>query len=257
MKAVIVEDEKLIAADLNKMLAHCCPDIEILATLHSLKASVEWFNANPTPDLVFMDIQLSDGTSFEIFEKTGLQCPVIFTTAYNEYAIRAFKVNSVDYLLKPIDEDELRRAVEKYRKVFLLNGNTSPLQAQIQALVQQIYPAPHPKHKERFIVHYKNTLMPVNTDHIALFARDELVFIYTQDGERYIPDHYNSLDEIEADLDPQVFFRANRQVIVNINVIENYRADYTGKLHVKLKTALYPETDISREKAPLFKKWLG
>jgi DNA-binding LytR/AlgR family response regulator len=256
MKAVIVEDEKLIAADLGRMLNRCCPDIEIVATLNSLKTAVEWFNTQPTPDLVFMDIQLSDGTSFEIFEKTTLQCPVIFTTAYNEYAIRAFKVNSVDYLLKPIDEEELKRAVEKYRKIYQLNGNVAPIQEQLQALVSQIYPAAE-KFKERFIVHYKNTLMPIATNQIALFVRDELVFAYTIDGERYIPDHYNSLDEIEAELDPQQFFRANRQAIINIDAIENYRSDYTGKLHIKLKTSQFPETDISRDKAPIFKKWVG
>lgn len=257
MKAVLVEDEKLIATDLKKLLGQCCPDIEIVALLHSLKTVVEWFNTNPAPDLVFMDIQLSDGTSFEIFEKTGLQCPVIFTTAYNEYAMRAFKVNSVDYLLKPIDADELKNAVEKYRKIYQLNGNaTLPIKAQLEALVQQIY-QPQNTHKERFIVHYKNTLMPVDTHQIALFVRDELVFAYTFSGERYIPDQYNTLDEIEQLLPPEQFFRANRHAIINLKAVENYRPDYTGKLHLKLRTPLYPETDISREKAPLFKKWLG
>ena len=255
MKAVIVEDEKLIAADLNKMLARCCPDIQVIATLHSLKTAVEWFTAHPAPDLVFMDIQLSDGTSFEIFEKTNLQCPVVFTTAYNEYAIRAFKVNSVDYLLKPIDEDELKAAVEKYHKLFDNGEATAPVQQQLEALVRQLSPQQQ-KHKERFIVHYKNTLMPVATEQIALFVRDEVVFVYTLDGERYIPDQFNSLDEVEHLLPPEKFFRANRHAIVNINAIESYRADYTGKLHLKLKTPLYPETDISREKAPVFKKWM-
>lgn len=253
MKAVIVEDEKLIAADLLKMLARCCPYMEVVATLHSLKTAVEWFTTHPAPDLVFMDIQLSDGTSFEIFDKTGLHCPVIFTTAYNEYAIRAFKVNSIDYLLKPIDEDELKAAMEKYHKIFAGGESFVPMQ-RLEELVKQLNP--QQRQKERFIVHYKNTLMPVSVEQIALFVRDEVVFIYTLDGERYIPDQFNSLDEIEHLLPAEKFFRANRHAIVNINAIENYRADYTGKLHLKLKTPLYPETDISREKAPVFKRWM-
>lgn len=253
MNVVIVEDEKLIANDLKKQLGICCPDIEILATLHSLKDAIAWFETHPVPDLAFMDIQLSDGTSFEIFEKTGLQCPVIFTTAYNEYALRAFKVNSIDYLLKPIDEDELKNAVEKYRKLHQANTQNPQLTQQLENLVQQLY---KPQYKERFTVHYKNTLMPLEAANIALFMRDELIYAYTFNSERYIVNHYESLEEIEKQLQPEKFFRANRQAIVNINAVENYRSDYTGKLHVNLKHHPDLQIDISREKAPLFKKWL-
>ncbi len=252
MKVVIVEDEKLIATDLKNQLARCCPDVELLTILHSLKTAVEWFNNNPAPDLVFMDIQLSDGTSFEIFEKTDLQCPIIFTTAYNEYALKAFKVNSVDYLLKPIEEEDLKNAVEKYRKIYKNEANPQ-LTQQLEGLVQQLY---KPKHKERFTVHYKNTLMPLAIDEIALFMRDELIYAHTFEGKRYIVNHYEALEEIEKLLPPEKFFRSNRQSIIHINAVDNYRSDYTGKLHLHLKPLPDVQIDISREKAPLFKKWI-
>lgn len=253
MKVVIVEDEKLIATDLKNQLAKCCPDVELLTMLHSLKDAIQWFTTHPTPDLVFMDIQLSDGTSFEIFEKANVQCPVIFTTAYNEYALKAFKVNSVDYLLKPIDEDELKQAVEKYRKLYESNAENPQLTQQLESLMQQLY---KPHYKERFTVHYKNTLMPLEIDDIALFMRDELIYAHTFEGARYIVNHYEALEEIEKLLPPEKFFRANRQSIINIHAVENYRSDYTGKLHLHLKHQPDLQIDISREKAPLFKKWV-
>ncbi len=254
MKVVIVEDEKLIATDLKKQLAKHYPDIVLLAILPSLKKAIEWFNTNPAPDLVFMDIQLSDGTSFEIFEKTELHCPVIFTTAYNEYALKAFKVNSIDYLLKPIDEDELKSAVKKYRKIYQNDKDSPQLTQQLEGLVKQLY---KPQYKERFTVHYKNTLMPLAVDEIAIFMRDELIYAHTFEGKRYIVNHYEALEEIEKLLPSELFFRSNRQSILHINAVGNYRSDYTGKLHLTLKHLPDIQIDISREKAPLFKKWVG
>lgn len=253
IKAVIIEDESLIARELQAKIAAVADDIKIVEVLPSLKTAKKWFLQNAEPDLLFMDIQLSDGVSFELFEHFNLNCPVIFTTAYDEYALRAFKVNGIDYLLKPIDNEELASAIGKYRRS--ADGLPKP-QADLQELlkIMQSPAAERPVFKEKFVVSVRNTWIPVNTRDIACFMRDSLNYLYTFGGERYILD-YNTLEEVEELLDPRVFYRANRQCIVHIEAIQSVKPHENQKLTLTLKAPAKTEVDVSREKAPAFKKW--
>ena len=254
MKAVIIEDEVLIATEMKETIGEVAPDIEVQQVLPSLKSARKWFMQNAEPDLLFMDIKLSDGLSFELFSQFQLQCPVIFCTAYEEYAIRAFKVNGVDYLLKPVQEDELRKAIGKVRQQA---GNRSLPGMQLEQLVQQFMnpSAAKQQYKERFIVNANNKWMPVETSDIAVFYKDNLNYLYTFKGEKLIYD-FSALEDIEEVLDPKIFFRANRQTIIHINAIHAVRPHGNQKLLVQLKQPLKLEVDISREKAPAFKKWV-
>lgn len=251
IKAVIIEDEQLIAKELANKIANVTDDITIVEILPSLKTAKKWFMQNAEPDLLFMDIQLSDGVSFELFDHFTLKCPVIFTTAYDEYAIRAFKVNGIDYLLKPIDETDLKNAIEKYRN--LLSGKTN-FPVDMQQLMATLSAPQASLYKEKFIVNVRNNWIPVDTREIACFMRDNLNYLYTFTGDKYILD-YTTLEDIEELLDPKLFYRANRQSIIHINAIQSVKPHENQKLSVFLKAPLKMEVDISREKAPAFKKW--
>lgn len=251
IKAVIIEDEPLIAKELVNKIAAVAADVEVIETLPSLKTARKWFMQNAEPDLLFMDIQLSDGVSFDLFENFKLDCPVVFTTAYDDYAIRAFKVNGVDYLLKPVDEGELQKAIDKCRS--LLSNKTS-FPADMQQLMASLAVPRQNLFKEKFIVNQRNNWIPVDTKDIACFVRDNLNYLYTFNGEKYILD-YTTLEDIEELLDPKVFYRANRQSIIHINAIQSVKPHENQKLSVFLKSPLKMEFDISREKAPSFKKW--
>lgn len=251
IKAVIIEDEQLIARELANKIAVVADDIEIVEMLPSLKTAKKWFMQHAEPDLLFMDIQLSDGVSFELFDHFRLSCPVIFTTAYDEYAIRAFKVNGIDYLLKPVDESDLRTAIEKSRG--LINGK-SVLPVDMQQLISTLATPQASLYKEKFIVSVRNTWIPIDTREIACFVRDNLNYLYTFNGDKYILD-FTTLEDIEELLDPRIFYRANRQSIIHINAIQSVKPHENQKLSVFLKAPLKMELDISREKAPAFKKW--
>ena len=253
MKAVIIEDETLIAKELQYKISSVADDVQILEVLPSLKTARKWFMQHAEPDLLFMDIQLSDGVSFEIFERYQLKCPVIFTTAYDEYAIRAFKVNGIDYLLKPVDVDELKKAIAKCREI--ADAKTR-LPVNVQELMQMLQqPQQQGKmYKEKFVVNMRNNWLPVHTKDIACFVRDNLNYIYTFNGEKFITD-YVTLEEIEELLNPAVFYRANRQCIVHIDAIQRIKPHENQKLTLTLKDPLKMEQDVSREKAPSFKKW--
>ena len=208
MKAIIIEDELLIAKELQYKVAQVAPDVQIIEHLTSLKTARKWLLNNAEPDLIFMDIQLGDGMSFELFEQYTLQCPVIFTTAYDEYAIRAFKVNGFDYLLKPVDEGDLRRSLDRCRALLQSKQpqHTGTL-LELARLLQQ--PAQASLYKEKFIASARGQWVPVRTADIACFVRDQVNYLHTFAGEKYVLD-YNSMEEIEELLDPQVFYRANR-----------------------------------------------
>lgn len=253
MKAIIIEDETLIAKGLKKKIATVAPDVDIVEILPSIKTANRWLMENAEPDMVFADIQLSDGVSFEIFERYELKCPIIFTTAYDEYAIRAFKVNGIDYLLKPVDLNELKKAVDKCRTLL---ENKTKFPANIQELIQVIQnPDKNIKpYKEKFIVNMRNKWVPVYTKDIACFVRENVNYLYTFGGEKYIGDMV-TLEEIEELLDPGLYYRANRQCIVNIHAIQSVKLHENQKLTITLKAPLKIEQDISREKAPAFKKW--
>lgn len=249
MKILIIEDEALVAKDLMSRLNKLVPHAHIAGPLSSVAASIKWLSEQPQPDLILSDIQLSDGTSFEIYETLHLQCPIIFTTAYDEYAIRAFKLNSIDYLLKPVDVKELEAALNKYKT---LSAETV-LSEQMKALMDT-WGTKQKKYKERFLSLQRNTLVPVLTDTIAYFHKEELIFIHTLDKEKMISEH-QTLDEIESLIDPERFFRVNRQYIIHIQSVARVKTTHKG-LTVQLKLPFDIELDISREKAVAFKNWL-
>jgi DNA-binding LytR/AlgR family response regulator len=251
IKAVIIEDEQLIARELTNKIAAVSSEVEVLEILPSLKTARRWLMQNAEPDLFFMDIQLSDGVSFELFDEFRLSAPVIFTTAYDEYAIRAFKVNGIDYLLKPVDEEDLRKAIDKAKA---LATSQSALPVDMKQLMQALANPGASLYKEKFIVHQRNSWIPVSAKDVACFVRDNLNYLYTFSGEKYILD-YTTLEDIEQLIDPKLFYRANRQTIIHIDAIQNVKPHENQKLSVFLKGPLKMEIDISREKAPAFKKW--
>ena len=252
MKALIIEDERLVGEELKAMLKEVAPDIQVQDILPSLKSARKWFLYNAEPDLIFMDVQLADGISFSLFDQFRLQCPVIFTTAYDEYAIRAFKVNAVDYLLKPVERGELAQAVEKCRHVVAQN---QPLPVDFEALLQAYaQPESSPRYKEKFIIRTRGQWIPVNIREVACIVKDNLIYLYTFAGQKHILES-ESLEELESLLDPRLFFRANRQVILHIDAIKSVKPREYQKLTVYLQVPGYPETDISRERAPAFRKW--
>lgn len=253
IKAVIIEDEQLIAKELQYKISDVAPDIEIIQVLPSLKTAYKWFMENAEPDLIFADIQLSDGISFEIFKRYDLKCPVIFTTAYDEYAIQAFKVNGIDYLLKPVDSDDLKRAIDKSRAIIDSKAEYPKDFHQLISLISNPDGLKN-KFKEQFIVSHRKQWIPVSVKDIACFYRDSINFIYTFSGEKYMLD-FATLEEVEELLDPKQFYRSNRQSIINLNAIQSVKPHENQKLTVTLLPPLKLEVDISREKAPAFKKW--
>lgn len=253
MKVIIIEDEALIAKGLQRTLKQVDGSLEVLATLDSVASSVKWLKDNTAPDLIFMDIQLADGVSFDIFDQIKIEAPVIFTTAYNEYAIRAFKVNSVDYLLKPIDKDALENALNKYKRIY--NTDKQLMSEQIRTLINNISKQDTPKYKERFLAHYKSGIVPVAEYQVSHFVKDTIIYLVTLDHQKLVTD-YNTIDEIEEMVDPQKFFRANRQTIIRIDSVETYRKHDTGKIDVVMKCDSNLHIDISREKANEFKQWI-
>lgn len=254
MKAIIIEDEAIIARVLEGKVKAVADDVEVIAILSSLKTARKWLAEHAEPDIMFMDIQLSDGVSFDIFNEFELKCPVIFTTAYDEYALRAFKVNGIDYLLKPVKDDELKVAVDKCRSLFQ-SHKQSP--ADLKALLTLLAnPTAGSMYKQKFIVNIRNQWMPVSTHDIACFSKEVLNYIYLFNGERFQID-YSTLEEIEELLDPKIFYRANRQFIINIDAVHTVKPVENSKLLVRLREPNHKlEIDMSRLKSPEFKKWL-
>lgn len=255
MKALIIEDEDLVAAELQLKIEAVAPDVKVMDVLPSLKTAKKWFMQNPEPDLIFMDIQLSDGVSFDLFDTYTITCPVIFTTAYDEYAIRAFKVNSVDYLLKPLNDEALKKAIDKSRRV-RFNGEPPADMASLLASLGQLSGA-KPLYKEKFLVNMRSQFLPINVSDVAFFMKDVIHYLYLFSGDRYVVD-YDSMEDLEEVLDPEQFYRANRQFILNIDAIKSARLKENSKLTIYLKEPLQKfEIDMSREKVPAFKKWLN
>ncbi|GAB3916692.1 LytR/AlgR family response regulator transcription factor [Larkinella terrae] len=255
MKALIIEDEELVALELATSIAQVDPDVKIIKTVGSVKTALNWLAENAEPDIIFADVQLADGVSFRIFERFQLSCPIIFTTAYNEYAIQAFKVNGIDYLLKPVDWDELECAIAKARTLVRARSHQS---LDIRKLVEALgSPTLVPlTYKEHFLGNARNSWVPVKVSQIAYFLRDQLNFMVTHTNERYILE-YETLDQIEELIDPNRFYRANRQCIVNIDAVHQVKGLANLKLHLKLKAPNHQfNIEISRDKAPSFKKWL-
>lgn len=249
MKVVIIEDEKPAARRLSRMLSEL--DIEPFTMLHSVEESVNWFYNNEHPDLLFLDIQLSDGLSFEIFEEVEVKSAIIFTTAYDEYALKAFKLNSIDYLLKPIDSDELESAINKFKQ-FQLNdtGNNFDLE-QLKMLV-----APSQKnYKKRFTVKIGQHLKMISVDAIECFySENKATHIHTIDNRSYLIE--DTLDQLESKIQPETFFRVSRKFVVNINAIKDIIAYANSRLKIQLQSYNESEIIVSRERVKDFKNWL-
>ena len=254
MTILLIEDEPLIARQLLKLVRQLEPEATVDGPLGSVQAVVEYLNQKPRPDLIIADIQLSDGVSFEAFRQVNLNVPVIFTTAYDEYAIQAFKLNSIDYLLKPIDSEELKVALAKYHR---WQPTGTDFADQFRTLLSQLGgQTPAPTYKRRFTAHFGRQIVPVSDEQIAYFHRDELIYLFTTDGRKLITD-YRTLDELDELVDPSRFFRANRQFLISAGVVVSYQPQFTGKLAVRLLTPFETvEVLISKEKAPAFRQWM-
>ena len=251
LKTIIIEDEIPAANRLEKMLLECRPSIEILEVLDTVEDAKEWLQTNPSPDLIFSDIQLADGISFEIYDDIQVDCPIIFTTAYDQYALKAFELNSVDYLLKPYSKDQLEKALSKYEGLHKQNT----LQGLNLSALLDIAGGGKPIYKQRFLISKADVYVPVTTDEIAyIYTEDKAVLIKTHGGKNFFLNY--SLDELEGQLDPDHFFRLNRQFIVSIPSIEKIAQYFNGKLKVDLKPTPDAEVIVSRAKTPLFKAWL-
>lgn len=252
MKTLIVEDEQPAAKRLVKLLEECCPACEVVDMLESVEQAAGWFRQNPSPDLVFMDIQLADGLSFDIFQQVPVKCPVIFTTAFDQYTLKAFKVNSVDYLLKPIDPAELAAAIEKYLEVYQTKSgfDTSNIERMLQSAFQQT------SYKDRFLVRVGQNFIHLAVSQVAyFFSEDGLAFVQCLDGKKHVVD--NTLDQLEAMLNPRDFFRINRQAIVRPDAIGKISPWFNSRLKLELSPPNETNNVVSRERVVLFKKWLG
>ncbi len=254
MKILIIEDEELAVKKLHKMLISIDKDVEVIANLDSIESSVEWLENNETPDLIMMDIELLDGQSFEIFNRVKVLSPVIFTTSYDEYALKAFKVNSVDYLLKPIQKEDLTAALDKYKKMFVAAASPA---INMDMLVKELQQKLQPKEfRKRFLVKNVQKLVSVETDEIAYFYSDgRLNFFKTYDNKKYVVDY--TMDEMEDMLDPEKYFRISRSFYVSIASVDQINDYFGNRLILTLKPAVDKEALVSREKVTEFKKWLG
>lgn len=249
MKAIIVEDEKPARENLEKLLRELEPGIEIQAKLDSVSNTVAWLSAHQT-ELIFLDIHLADDLSFKIFEQINVATPIIFTTAYDQYAIRAFRVNSVDYLLKPIDKDDLLRSLEKFK-----NNQKTIQPVDIQQLLQSLS-RPNKTYQSRFIVSRGEKVMSVTIDQIAYFeGEDRYVYLIKKDGTKYIVDY--KLSDLEALLDPQHFYRLNRSFITHFSSIKTIFNVSKSRVKVELDPAAKREIMVSSENTQEFKSWLN
>lgn len=249
MKAVIVEDEEFALKRLAQMVGELAPEIEIVAGLNSVESGADWFQKNQPPDLVFLDIQLNDGYGFDILDAIEDHPPVIFTTAYNEFAIRGFKYNGVDYLLKPIVKGDLKTALEKFKKNVTRNGHTTTENLEH---LKQLF---HKEYKHRFMVKVGNQFRSFNVEDIAYFKSHEgLICLYTHLGQSY-PIEY-TIDQLENILNPIHFFRINRKFMVSVQAVVEIHSYFNSRLLLKLLPKEAEQVIVSRERTTNFKKWL-
>lgn len=247
MKTIIIEDETATVRNLKAILKNVAHEIDVVVTLDSVKKSVLWLSSNPHPDFIFMDIQLADGESFLIFNQVKIEAPVIFTTAYNEYALQAFKANGIDYLLKPLKQEELANAISKLKKFTNLDHNTY-LKNLSQLVSQKSY-------INTLLIFYKDRIIPVDVETIAYFySQNEKIQVRTFDGEPLPVD--KSLNALMDTLCPEMFFRVNRQYIISRNAVKELNVWEGGRLSVILQISTQEQILISKEKVSEFKEWL-
>jgi two-component system LytT family response regulator len=248
INAIIVEDEVGAALNLQLLLSEIAPEVNVLAVLPSIGTAAAWLSNNQHPALGFFDIQLEDGLSFEIFKRTDLNFPVIFTTAFNHYAIEAFKVNSVDYLLKPIKEEDLRFSLNKYKSLQSPTINTNIIHHVLNTIAKY-------RDATTFLIHYKEKLVPVPEKDFAFFCIEHgLVHGYTHNHQTYPIDH--TVEDLQSKLTETQFFKANRQYIVNRSAIKEIEFYFNSRLSLKLFPAAKEPILVSKARVPLFKAWL-
>ena len=253
MTILIIEDEEPAFRRLQKMLKELEPNHTMLNQIVSVSSAIKWFKENDAPDLIISDIQLSDGISFEVFKQVDIKCPIIFTTAYDQYAIEAFKVNSIDYLLKPVKKEELEKAVTKFKNLI---PTTSAPAIDINKLLQSLQPASGTDYKKRFVVRYGEHIKTIDIEEVVYFyTEDKATFLCTKDARRFVIDF--NLDTLDSILDPKIFFRINRQFIISIHSIAEMFAYSKSRVLIKLNPAAKHETIVSTERSADFKHWLG
>ena len=251
MNVIIIEDEKPAARRLNRMLEK--RGIQAETMLHSVADAIQWFGSNEHPDLIFLDIQLSDGLSFEIFEEIPVQSAIIFTTAYDEYALQAFKLNSIDYLLKPIDSDDLNSALEKYKAFKPVSE--PEIKLSLHELKKLLITTETKQYKLRFTVKVGQHLKVIPVQEIVcIYSENKGTYVFTNDKRSYLLDH--SLEQLEEELDPNQFFRINRKFYVHIKSIVDIVAYTNSRLKLKLNHYTEEELIVSRERVKDFKQWL-
>lgn len=250
MTILIIEDEQLAAEKLKSLVLDISPESEILDIIDTIEDSIQWLLTHPHPDLILSDIHLADGLCFSIYSEVQVKCPIIFTTAYEKYAIQAFEVNSIDYLLKPIQKDRLEMALQKRNSMKPMKERDELLAQVKSALLAQ------PKlYKSRFLCKLGTTIKSIEASSINYFySQDKMTFIVDEKKNR-LPIN-NTLDEIDQMLDPDSFFRINRKFIVNFNGIDEIHTYFKGRLKIKLKPHIEEDIIVSTEKAPIFKSWL-
>ncbi|MHC0445443.1 LytR/AlgR family response regulator transcription factor [Flavobacterium sp. 3-218] len=249
MKILIVEDESINASRLKRLLEELEPDCEIVGIIDTVVDTVAWLNSNPCPDLITMDIRLADGLSFAIFDEINITCPVIFTTAYDEYAIRAFKVNSIDYLMKPIEKTELEFALSKFKSLNKNETNVTDIAGILKELIQK------PVFRMRFLVTYRDGYKSVDVSDIDfIYSEFKTSNLFLKSG--VIISIPQTMEELEQELDPNIFFRANRQFFIRAESIKSIANYFNAKLKIQLKLDPEREVIISREKTPFFKQWM-
>ena len=250
---LIVEDELHAQKELTRLINNVCDDMEIIEYIDSVEDAVLWLESNKEPDLMFFDIQLADGISFEIFTKTNINAPVIFTTAYDEFAIKAFKVNSIDYLLKPVKQDELESAISKFRKQ--LEDNNSDSGTFDITKLEELLSLNKPKFKSRFLSRIGDQILHIGINEISYFiSEDNTSFIVTKGNKRYIIDY--SLDNITAMVNPERFFRINRSTLATAESIKKINKYFNSRLHIELEPKTTNKQLISRVKVSDFLSWI-
>lgn len=253
MTILIVEDEDLAVKKLMKTLTATDAAATVVGVTDSIQSTVAWLQNHPKPDLILMDIELADGQSFEIFNQVKVESPVIFTTSYDEFALKAFKVNSVDYLLKPVQKEELQAAIHKFRQ---LQPEIQP-SLNIDQLVKELQQKLQPReYRKRFLVKHAQKLVSIDVTEIAYFYSDGRLNLFkTRDGRKFVVDY--TMDELEEMLDPEIFFRISRSFYVCISCIEKIDDYFGNRLILQVRPAVDKEALVSREKVTDFKKWMG
>ena len=257
MRILIVEDEDLAVKKIRKTLSDVDANADVVGVTDSIFATVDWLQNNPSPDLILMEIELSDGQSFEIFSRIPVKSAVVFTTSYDEYALKAFKVNSIDYLLKPIQKEDLEAALNKYKQMKTMYAGNGHNELNMDALVKELQHKLQPKEfRKRFLVKHGQKLVSIEIDEIAYFFSDgRLNFFKTYDNRKFVVDY--TMDELEDMLDSQRYFRISRSFYVSVNSIDQIHDYFGNRLLLHLKPPVDKESIVSREKVTDFKKWMG